>query len=139
MAPGLLAFSMVNILARAFYALGDIQTPMRISVVCLGLNAIFSFWLIGTFQEAGLGVANTMSAVFNVWLLFYALRRKMSRLDLTLLRQSVLFMSGAAALCGESAWLLSRGWEKWLGHESLVTKIGAVFVPAAGATWFISR
>ena len=133
MAPGLLAFSMVNILARAFYALGDIQTPMRISVVCLGLNAIFSFWLIGTFEAAGLGVANTMSAVFNVWLLFYALRRKMSRLNLTSLRQSVFFMIGAAALCGETAWLLSRGWEKWLGHEDLATKLGAVFIPAAGA------
>ncbi|MEO8425867.1 MAG: hypothetical protein ABI651_02020, partial [Verrucomicrobiota bacterium] len=29
--------------------------------------------------------------------------------------------------------LLSRGWEKWLGHESLATKIGAVFIPASGA------
>ena len=38
LAPGLLMFSMNNILARAFYALNDIKTPMKISVFCLGLN-----------------------------------------------------------------------------------------------------
>ncbi len=35
LAPGLVAFSTVNILARAFYALGDTQTPMKISIACL--------------------------------------------------------------------------------------------------------
>src|SRR4029079_12613080 len=42
LAPGLVAFSMVNILARGFYALGDLQTPMKISIVCLVLNLIFA-------------------------------------------------------------------------------------------------
>src|SRR5207302_3888386 len=46
LAPGLLMFSMNNILARAFYALGDIQTPMKISIVCLGLNLVFAIWLV---------------------------------------------------------------------------------------------
>ena len=32
LAPGLVAFSTVNILARAFYALGDTKTPMKISL-----------------------------------------------------------------------------------------------------------
>src|SRR4051812_47222 len=45
LAPGLLMFSMNNILARAFYALSDIKTPMKISVLCLGLNLAFAFWL----------------------------------------------------------------------------------------------
>ena len=35
LAPGLVAFSMVNILARSFYALGDTKTPMKISIFCL--------------------------------------------------------------------------------------------------------
>jgi len=42
LAPGLVAFSMVNVLARAFYALGDTQTPMKISMVCLRLNLVFA-------------------------------------------------------------------------------------------------
>src|SRR5262249_44114435 len=37
LAPGLLLFSMTNILARAFFALNDIRTPMKISILCLTL------------------------------------------------------------------------------------------------------
>ena len=39
LAPGLVAFSTVNILARAFYAVGDTQTPMKISIACLLLES----------------------------------------------------------------------------------------------------
>src|SRR5436190_17611929 len=45
LAPGLLMFSMNNILARAFFALNDIKTPMKISVFCLFLNLGFAVWL----------------------------------------------------------------------------------------------
>ena len=44
-------FSMNNILARAFYALNDIKTPMKISVVCLLLNLGFSLWLVQLYRE----------------------------------------------------------------------------------------
>lgn len=43
LAPGLLKFSMNNVLARAFYALNDIKTPMRTSVLCRVLNLVFAF------------------------------------------------------------------------------------------------
>src|SRR5262249_56842860 len=49
LAPGLVAFSMVNILARAFYALGDTGTPMRISVACFAINLLVVLLLIGPF------------------------------------------------------------------------------------------
>ena len=75
LAPGLLIFSIVNVLARAFYALGDTQTPMRISIFCLGLYLVFTVLLVGQLRQGGLGIANTVSAGFNLFLLSYALRR----------------------------------------------------------------
>src|SRR6185295_17714448 len=69
LAPGLLLFSMTNILARAFYALNDIKTPMKISLFCLAVNLALAIWLVRYYKEAGLAAANTMSAVFNVGLL----------------------------------------------------------------------
>src|SRR5487761_2364058 len=42
LAPGLVAFSTVNILARAFFALGDTKTPMKISLACLALNLLIA-------------------------------------------------------------------------------------------------
>jgi putative peptidoglycan lipid II flippase len=130
LAPGLLMFSMNNILARAFYALKDTKTPMMISLCCLILNLGFALWLVKPYREAGLGVANTMSACFNVSLLTYALRRKLKELGFRKFRQTMLVLLPAAVLAGVAAWCLESMWEARLGHETLLLKFGAVFVPA---------
>ncbi len=145
LAPGLLMFSMNNILARAFYALNDIKTPMKISIFCLVLNLVFAVCLVRHFQtmhvggEVGLAVANTLSAGVNVSLLSYALRRKLGRLELQGLRRDLVVLLVSAALAGALAVLLSGVWERQLGHATFGLKLGAVFVPgalAALAYWF---
>jgi putative peptidoglycan lipid II flippase len=138
LAPGLLMFSMNNILARAFYALGDIKTPMKISLLCLGLNLIFAVWLVQRSREAGLGVANTLSACCNTALLLYALRRTLSQLGLSEFRRTLLVLLPNAALAGAMAAALAYVWERRLGHATLALKLGAVFVPGtiAGLTYW---
>jgi putative peptidoglycan lipid II flippase len=147
LAPGLLMFSMNNILARAFFALNDIKTPMKISVFCLGLNLVFSFWLVKRLQhahvggEVGLAVANTLSACFNMALLVYALRRKLTRLDMAGLKPALLVLASDAVLTGIVATLASLLWERLAGHSTLSAKLGAVFVPGAlacGIYWLVA-
>jgi putative peptidoglycan lipid II flippase len=139
LAPGLLMFSLNNILARAFFALNDIKTPMKISVFCLTLNLALAFWFLKRFQtptmggEVGLAVANTLSGTCNTCLLVYSLRRKLSRLDMASLKSTLLLLLSAATLAGIVAALLSYVWEHQLGHASLARKLGAVFVPGAAA------
>jgi putative peptidoglycan lipid II flippase len=134
MAPGLIAFSTVNILARAFFALGDTQTPMRISAVCLGVNVVLCFWLIAAFHAPGVAVANTLSSVCNVALLVYALRRKMPKLDFRPLLRVLFQLFTAAVFAGLLAWSLKRMWLLFIGHTTLVTKAGELFVPMALAS-----
>ena len=131
LAPGLLMFSMSNILARAFYALKDIKTPVKISICCLVLNLGFALWLVRPYREAGLAVANTLSACFNVLLLLYALRRKLARLELAGLSRALRVLVPAAVVAGAVAWSLGRFWTSKLGHGTLPVKLGAVFVPGA--------
>jgi len=131
LAPGLVAFSMVNVLARAFYALGDTQTPMKISVVCLCLNLVFALWLILPFRQGGLGIANSLSAACNVGLLLYALRLKLSRLDLSPLLRTLPAKLGSAMAAGLAAWGGGRWWEYSVGHGNLPARMGAVFAPMA--------
>jgi putative peptidoglycan lipid II flippase len=126
-------FSMNNIVARAFYALDDIKTPMKISLVCLALNMGFAFWLIHPYREAGLAVANTLSATLNLALLVYALRRKLSRLGLTSLVNTLLVLVPDAILAGVVAAALAWLWNKQLGHATLVLKLGMVFLPGGVA------
>jgi len=131
LAPGLLMFSMINILARAFYALDDIKTPMKISIVCLILNLVLALWFLQRYREAGLGVANTLSACFNVGLLTYALRRKLARIGLTAFGRTLLVLIPNAVLTGLVAASLSWFWEKHFGSHTLALRLGAVFVPGA--------
>lgn len=130
LAPGLLMFSMNNILARAFYALDDIKTPMRISVFCLIINLGLSISVVSAFREAGLAAANTATACLNTALLTYALRRKLRRLEFRPLVLTIAKLAAAAVISGLLAWFMVRMWDARLGHESLALKVGHVFVPA---------
>ncbi len=130
LAPGLVAFSMVNILARAFYALGDTRTPMKLSLLCLGLNLVLALALMGPLRQGGLALANTVTAVLNAALLWSALRRHPS-----LQGMAVDFKlpgwSAALALAALTCWMSSRAWETAFGHATLPARAGAVFAPMA--------
>jgi len=130
LAPGLVMFSAVNILARAFYALGDTRTPMKISLVCLVINFLGGSVLIYVLQERGPGLANTLTSTLNAGLLLFALRKKLSRLELRSLLQTLPLLAATALLAGGLAWGGWRLWDRELGHASLALKLGAVFVPA---------
>jgi peptidoglycan biosynthesis protein MviN/MurJ (putative lipid II flippase) len=106
---------------------------MKISIVCLALNLAFALWLVQPYREAGLGVANTLSAGFNTLLLLYALRRKLSRLGLTQFVNSLLVLLPGAVLAGGIAAGLVWLWERNLGHLTFALKLGVVFVPCAVA------
>jgi putative peptidoglycan lipid II flippase len=130
LAPGLVAFSAVNIFARAFYALGDTKTPMKISIFCLALNLALAVALVGPLRQGGLGIANTSTSICNVGLLIFALRKKMGKLEMETTQKTILPLAFAGIIAGVIAWL---GWqllENKFGHETIALKIGAVFVPA---------
>ena len=133
LAPGLVAFSTVNILSRAFFALGDTLTPMKISLACLILNLLIAIALILPLKQGGLGIANTLTSVCNAGLLFFALRKKIGRLDLAPLRATFLPLGIAGVMAGLMAWQAGQFWENALGHATLARKLGAVFVPATAA------
>ena len=141
LAPGLALFSTVNVLARAFYALGDTRTPMRIGVFCLALNLLLSCALVWRYKQGGLGIANSCTSALNAGLLLYALRRKLTNLDLQTLCAALPALLLATAIAGALAWWSGRAWETGLGHGRILLKLGAVFVPAAAAAavyWLVA-
>jgi Uncharacterized membrane protein, putative virulence factor len=141
LAGSLVAYSIVNVLARAFYALGDTKTPMKISIVCLVLNLILSVALVGFLRQGGLGLANTVSSAVNVALLLFALKKKMGRLELSPLKSQIVPLLVAISFAAAVTFVLSRLWETRVELPSLAFGIGAVFVPggiASAIYWFIA-
>jgi putative peptidoglycan lipid II flippase len=141
LAPGLVLFSTVNILARAFFALGDTKTPMKISIVCLTINFAVTCALLKPLREGGPGIVNMLTSCLNLGLLLFALQKKLGKLELESLRKNLPTLALMTIFAGLVAWESWRLWEHSLGHSSLALKIGAVFVPAgiAGlAYWLIA-
>ena len=133
LAPGLICFSGVNIVARAFYSLGDTRSPMWVGVFCFGVNLLLSATLIHPFRQAGLGMANTISSLLNLLLLLYALKRKLPKLELAQQIQPLLKMLGATLLAAGVAVLGTHYWTGYVSSHALLAKLGAVFIPALGA------
>lgn len=134
LAPGLIAFSLVNILARAFYALGDTRTPMRIAIFCLVANLLLTAVFIIPFRQVGMGLANSASALLNVLLLTLALKKKLGRLDWAEVRQPLLRVATAGAAAALVAWMLMRFSEAKFGTAGLWPRVSAVFLPMTVAT-----
>ena len=72
---GIPAFMLIKVLASAFYAQQNIRSPVKVAAVAVLLNIVLNALLIGPFLHAGLALASTVSAWFNVLgLLFMAYR-----------------------------------------------------------------
>jgi peptidoglycan biosynthesis protein MviN/MurJ (putative lipid II flippase) len=96
--------------------------------------------LVVPLRQGGLGIANTTTSICNVWLLLFALRKKMGKLEMEPLRATLLPLALAGVLAGLIAWHGWKFWESSLGHQTIAFKIGAVFVPAgiAGLAYWLA-
>jgi putative peptidoglycan lipid II flippase len=73
---GLSFVAMTRVLAPAFYALKDTRTPVWTAFVAFLLNVFFSLLLMRPLLHGGLALATTLSALANMLLLLWFLRRK---------------------------------------------------------------
>jgi putative peptidoglycan lipid II flippase len=107
-AVGMPFFSVVNMTVRAFYALKDTSTPVKIAaidfVVNLGLSLILMRWL-GT---AGLVLASTTAIIVQTVLLDRALTRKLPAMNFATLLPTVGKVLLAATAMGVAVWAGER-------------------------------
>lgn len=75
-APGIVPVAIYRILTSAFYSVKDTITPVIVAALTLVINLLFCIILVGPMEHAGLALATTISAVFNMVALLYLLRRK---------------------------------------------------------------
>ena len=82
-AVGLVGHSVMEVLARAFYALHDTRTPVFIGVVAMSLNVVFSFAFsalferIGWMPHGGLALANSAATALEMVALLILMRRRL--------------------------------------------------------------
>jgi putative peptidoglycan lipid II flippase len=102
---GMWPIAAARILTSAFYSLQDTATPVKLSLVSFGANVILSLVLMGPLLHSGLALANSLSSVLNVVLLFCWYRKRVGDWGLGWVRDSGFKVALGCAGMGLSVWL----------------------------------
>lgn len=78
---GVWAYCGLQILVRAFYALGDRTTPAKVGAAVVGVNLALNFSLIWPFAETGLALSTSACAIVEVLVFLQLLGRRLGPLD----------------------------------------------------------
>jgi len=143
-AAGLVGHSLVEVLARAFYAMRDTKPPVLVGVVAMSLNVAFSvafsalFIRLGWAPHGGLALANSLATALEMVGLLLIMRRRLDGLQ----GRSLLLAAGqgalAAALMSLSLWgwlAISAGqpaWQVALGGLAIGAVVYATVILAVG-------
>jgi putative peptidoglycan lipid II flippase len=134
---GLPAFAAVGIAARAFFAMGDTRTPVKVSFAAVVLNLVLNLALMGPMGHAGLALATSATSIFSLILLLFLLRKRLGTLDLghTLNVLARIAAAGLSAVLVSGAALFALGawWHGVLWREALV--VGGSLLSMALLTW----
>ncbi len=127
---GLFAHSGIEILSRGFYALSDTRTPVAFAITSMIANLILCLIFVGPFGVRGLGLALSLSAILEFYLLFRVLRRRTFGLDEGHIINSVTRMVAATVLMAETVGLFMI-FLKVTGH-STTGSLGDAFLALVG-------
>jgi putative peptidoglycan lipid II flippase len=97
MVIGLPFFSVVNLTVRAFYAVKDTRTPVRVALVDFLINIAVSLALIRWLGVVGIVLASTTAIIAQTLLLGRALVRRLPGMELAPLLPSLAKVLGATA------------------------------------------
>jgi putative peptidoglycan lipid II flippase len=103
-AVGLPFFSITSLTVRAFYALKDTATPVRVAAVDFVLNFVLSLVLMHWLGAAGLVLASTTAIVIQTLLLQRALTRRLPELTLAPLARDIGKIAFATLVMGALVW-----------------------------------
>lgn len=78
---GLFSYAGIKILVSCFYSLKDTLTPVKIASISLILNIVLNIILMVPLKISGLALATSISGIFNFFLLFFILRKKLGGIE----------------------------------------------------------
>jgi len=78
---GLWAFAGLRVFVPAFYALQDTKTPVKVAVVAMIANIVFSLTLMGPLKHGGLALALSLASTLQLFMLIFLLRRRLGGIE----------------------------------------------------------
>lgn len=122
-AIGMFVYLGRDILVRVFYALGDGDTPFRISIVNIFLNALFDYLLVEKLGAPGLVLATVGVNVISMLALLWFLDRRLNGIPWVEWGLPILGLTGASFIAGVGSWLMLREMQNLWGSAGLILQI----------------
>ena len=142
-AAGIWAFSLLQILNRAFYAMHDTRTPLVMSVFNIVINLAVELPLVWThLGESGMAVGTLVSFALQALITLWVLDRRLGGLELRRHLGVAMKMTAACALMWGACWGLEHtpvypgGFTRlvWAGQLVMLMAVGAgVYLGACAA------
>lgn len=141
---GIVPIIAVRVLAPAFYARQNTRTPVKIGIIALFANMLFSVMLVWPLAHAGLALATTLAAAVNASLLYRTLRRMQVYTPLPGWGRMVFSVLLASLVMGGLLYLAQGNASQWLAlamPQRLLWLLGLVALGAGAffaAGWLLN-
>ncbi|BAY83834.1 integral membrane protein MviN [Calothrix parasitica NIES-267] len=114
-----------DVLVRVFYALGDGDTPFRISMINIFLNALFDYLFIKVFNlgAPGLVLATVGVNCSSVLMLLFLLNRKLNGLPLVQWGLPILGLAVGSVVAGVAGYATSFGIEQVINTDNFLIQL----------------
>ena len=134
---GLVAYSTNQIMRRAFYAVKDTKTPLKIACFGMVINIILNLALMRPLKLGGLALATSISAACSMAALFILFDRKIGRIDWAGIKDTLSRLLPGSAVMAITCWLTLK-WIICIEGNLLTVRLIQFFVPAfAGIISFL--
>jgi putative peptidoglycan lipid II flippase len=138
-AVGLAGYAAIKVLAPAFYALGNVRTPVLVSLASMAVNFVAAASLVkaAEFGHVGLALSTSATALFGAAALYGALRARVPAAGGGGLGASVVKTAAASAVMGAACAASSRALHGWLGASRAgdVADV-AISIPLGAAVFY---
>lgn len=120
---GMFAYLGRDILVRVFYALGDGETPFRISVFNIFLNGLLDWIFIQPFGAPGLVLSTVGVNISSIFMLVFILNRRLNGLPLLEWSLPIIGLTAGSLVAGVVSFATLRGGQMLLGTEGLLIQL----------------
>ena len=120
---GMFVYLARDVLVRVFYALGDGETPFRVSIVNIFLNGLFDYIFVKPLGAPGLVLATVLVNVTSTLALLWLLDRKLNGLPLWEWSLPIFGLTGISFVAGLAGWGVHWGFQQFWTTQALLIQL----------------
>ena len=113
-----------DVLVRVFYALGDGDTPFKISIANIFLNGLFDYLLVEKFGAAGIVLATVLVNVISMIAMMYFLDRRLNGMPFKSWSITIFGLVIASVIAGGASWTIYHFISRDFASMSAVGRFG---------------